>query len=144
MKNPNNEKEKVTYSCKGFNVTGDCRKKQCEKGLGLCLQKVSGSSKRPTLKPNSPVTSRPPKILPSKDQKIDKMIVNMGSDGTDDDVKIKICSQDNKVCCESDKLSHFLKSEWVKDKKETWEAEKFGKKCRNQVFKVLCYDTYLN
>jgi hypothetical protein len=57
----------------------------------------------------------------------------MGPDGTDDNVKIKICSDDNTVCSESDKLSHLLKSEWVKDKKETWKAKEFGK-CKDQVF----------
>ena len=141
MKNPLNDKEKTTYSCKGFDVVGDCSKKQnkqCEKDLGTCLQKVAGSVSPPASPqkpriPPRPSSNRP--LVPTKDQKIDKIIVNMGPDGTDDNVRIKICSDDNSVCCESDKLSHLLKPEWVKDKKETWEAKKFGK-CKNQVFKV--------
>ena len=138
MKNPINATEKTTYSCRGFTVTGDCNKepnKLCTKPLGLCLSKVVAPASRPTIKPNSRVTIRPP-AKSSKDQKIDKMIVNMGSDGTRDDVKIKICSDGNAVCCVSDKLSHLLSREWVENKKEVWEAGQFGK-CKKQVFKVI-------
>ena len=141
MKNSLNEKEKTTYSCLGFDINDDCSKKpnkQCEKDLGSCLQKRatgSGPATRPPVNPRPRAPSTRP-ILQSKDQKIDKMVVNIGSDGTDDDVRIKICSDDNTVCCESDKLSHLLKSEWVKDKQETWEAKKFGSKCKKQIFKV--------
>ena len=145
MKNPLKEKEKTTYSCRGFSVIGDCStkpNKQCTKDLGLCLQKVTGSGGRLPLNPSSRVTTRRPIIL-TKDQKVDKMIVNMGSEGTKDDVKIKICSEDNSVCCVSDKLSHLLKKEWIKDKVETWESGKFGK-CKNQVFKVIFSNTDLN
>ena len=99
MKDPTNDKEKITYSCSEFIVAEDCSKKtnkQCEEDLGICLKK-SGPlpAASPTLRPR----------IKTKDQKIDKMVVNMGSDGTKDDVKIKICSDDNAVCCESDKLS---------------------------------------
>ena len=59
----------------------------------------------------------------------------MGPDGTKDDVKIKICSDGNAVCCTSDKLSHLLSKEWVENKQETWESGKFGK-CKKEVFKV--------
>jgi len=139
MKNPLNDKEKTSYSCKGFDVVGDCSKKpnkQCEQDLGACLQKVSGSPPASPQRPRTP--PRPSSNRPNvrtKDQKIDKMVVNMGPDGTDDDVKVKICSDDNSVCCESGKLSHLLKSEWVKNKQETWEAKKFGD-CKKQVFKI--------
>ena len=80
------------------------------------------------------------KIL--KDQKIDKMVVNMGPDGTKDDVKIKICSDGNAVCCTSDKLSHLLSKEWVENKQETWESGKFGK-CKKDIFKVLQYSKFI-
>ena len=118
-----NDKEKTTYSCSGFSVVGDCKlniDKVCTKDLGACLQKGStGSLSRPSSPTNQrtpppstrgptrpPTPTRPNKIL--KDQKIDKMVVNMGPDGTKDDVKIKICSGGNRVCCTSAKLSHFF------------------------------------
>ena len=129
MKDPTNDKEKITYSCSGFIVAEDCSKKtnkQCEKDLGICLKK-SGPlpAASPTLRPR----------IKTKDQKINKMVVNMGPDGTKDDVKIKICSDGNAVCCTSGKLSHVFSGEWVKNKQETWDAGDFGK-CKKEVFKV--------
>merc|ERR1719384_2189628 len=49
---------------------------------------------------------------------------------------MKIRSEDNTVCCTSDKLSHLLSREWQENKQETWEAGKFGSKCKKQVFKI--------
>ena len=60
----------------------------------------------------------------------------MGADGTRDDVKLKICSDGNAVCCTSDKLSNLLSREWVENKQETWASGKFGK-CKKSVFKVM-------
>lgn len=103
------------------------------------------TSRRPTRTSNRPPVkpqSRLPAVRSLIDQKIDKMIVNMGLDGTRNDVKIKVCSQDDvaqqDVCCTSDKLSHLLSSEWVGNKTEIWEAKKFGKACKNKVFRVIC------
>ena len=151
--------DQTRFKCEGFQFLNDCKNKPnglCTYSFRNCqnckLTKCDGkpasnkqpaspqnpripprpSNNRPTV-PTKPSSNRRP--VPTKDQKIDKVIVNMGPDGTDDNVKIKICSDDNTVCCESDKLSHLLKSEWVKDKKETWKAKEFGK-CKNQVFKV--------
>ena len=64
------------------------------------------------------------------------MVVNMGPNGTRDDVRIKVCSDYNSTCCFSDELSHLLSREWVKDKQETWDAGDFGRKCKKQIFKV--------
>ena len=128
MKNPLNEKEKTTYSCNGFAITEDCsakRTKECSKDLGSCI-KSNGNQPKP-----SPRTTRRP-VLPSKDQKIAKMVVNMGTDGTRDDVKMKICSEDNTICCTSDKLSHLLSREWQENKQETWEVGKLGSKCKSK------------
>ena len=130
MKTNLNDKEKTTYSCNGFSVLEDCstkKNKECIKDLGTCRRSNGNNgSIRDTRKP----------IISTKDQKISKMVVTMGSDGTKDDVKMKICSEDNTVCCVSDKLSNLLSREWVENKVETWEASKFGK-CKNQVFKVF-------
>ena len=38
MKNAQNEKEKTTFSCSGFTLTGDCSKKECSKDL-ICFKK---------------------------------------------------------------------------------------------------------
>ena len=55
---------------------------------------------------------------------INKIVVQVGPDGTDDDVTMKIC--DTSKCCTTKKLSHTLSSEWVKDKVETWDGSKLG------------------
>ena len=128
MKNPLDEKETITYSCNGFSITGDCEKKECTKDLGrLCFASSGG-------KPNPSFTTRSPVI--AKDLKIERMIVNMGSEGTRDDVRMKICSTDRSICCDSGELSHLLSREWVENKQETWDAGDFGK-CKKQIFKVM-------
>ena len=71
MKNPSNEKEKTTYSCRGFTITGDCSlkpNKQCVKSLGQCLSQILPPPARPTKnpnpRPNPRATTRPPKAPP--------------------------------------------------------------------------------
>ena len=128
MKNPLNEKETTTYKCNGFSVVEDCTtrpNKECVKDLGFCFSTnaaglVRGSSS-PSLK---------------KDLKFEKLTVNMGPDGTKDDVHIQLCSQDKKgtFCCDSGELSHLLSSEWVKDKQEVWDAGDSGK-CKKAIFR---------
>ena len=44
-----------------------------------------------------------------------KIEVQVGAVGSDDDIRIKICS--GATCCSTDKLSNLLGREWVKNKK---------------------------
>ena len=153
--------DQTRFACEGFKLQGDCRKrngcqysfrdcKNCKLakcgGVGRPASRPGTSDKRPakpisrpTKPSNRPAVKPPLRVL--VDQKIDKMIVNMGPVGTKDDVKMKICSADdfagNDICCTSDKLSHLLSSEWVGNKTETWEAKKFGKACKKKVFRVI-------
>ena len=53
-----------------------------------------------------------------------KIEVQMGAVGSDDDIRIKICS--GSTCCTTDKLSNLLGREWVAKKKETWDGGKLG------------------
>ena len=130
--------DQTRYKCEGFQFLDDCKNRPnglCNYSFRTCqnckLVKCDGGSNKPTgQKPKLP-------ILPPKDQKIDQMIVYVGADGTRDNVKLKICSQDNSTCCVTGTLSNLLSSEWVKEKQEKWEAGKFGK-CKNQIFKVTC------
>jgi len=67
--------------------------------------------------------------------KINKITVKMGagnSDGTKDDVVMKICGPFSK-CCHTKELSHFLSSEWVKNKTEVWDGGKLGN-CSKTLF----------
>ena len=135
--------DQTRYKCEGFQFLDDCKKRPngaCTYSFRGCqnckLEKCDGRrpSGTPTPRPISRITTRLP-IIPPKGQKIDQMTVYVGADGTDDNVKMKICSEDNSVCCVSGTLSHLLSSEWVKGKQEKWEAGKFGK-CKNQIFRV--------
>ena len=47
-----------------------------------------------------------------------------GNLGSDDDIRLKIC--DKSKCCTTKLLSNLLSSEWVKNKKETWDGSKLG------------------
>ena len=139
MKNPLNEKEKTTYSCNGFSIAEDCSsksksQKECVKDLGICRRSNGGGNGggSNTVRPNIRATTS----SPLKELKFEKMVVSMGADGTKDDVHVKLCSQDGTMCCDSGELSHFLSSEWVANKKETWDSGDFGK-CKKQIFKVL-------
>lgn len=74
------------------------------------------------------------KTGPYEFMRIEKVDVQMGNDGTDDDVKMKICSDANDVCCEK-KLSHTLKDDWKKNKLETWKKSDFGD-CAKILYKI--------
>ena len=135
MKNPLNEKETTTYKCNGFSVLEDCTKrpnKECVKDLGFCFSTSTASLSRGTSAPS----------LSKKELKFEKLIVNMGPDGTKDDVHIKLCSQDGTNCCDSGELSHLLSSEWVKDKQEVWDAGDFGK-CKKNIFSVSRFSSLI-
>jgi len=56
--------------------------------------------------------------------KINKIVVRVGPDGTDDDVFMQIC--DTAKCCHTKELHHLLSSEWVPNKLETWDGSKLG------------------
>jgi hypothetical protein len=58
--------------------------------------------------------------------------IKIGSDGTDDDVKVGICSDSKTDCCEK-KLSRALSDDWKKNKVEKWKKDKFGD-CAKKIF----------
>ena len=55
---------------------------------------------------------------------IKQVDVQMGSIGSDDDIRIRIC--DEQKCCSTEVLSHFFSGEWVKNKNETWSGDKLN------------------
>jgi len=60
--------------------------------------------------------------------------VTMGNTGTDEDVKVDICSDVNDVCCKT-KLSSRLSDDWSKNDVEVWDESYFGK-CKGMKYKV--------
>ena len=67
-------------------------------------------------------------------QQIKGMQVKMGKSGTDDNVKMEVCSDVNDVCCKK-KLSHTLRDDWKRNSVENWPAKEFGD-CAKIKFKV--------
>lgn len=67
-------------------------------------------------------------------QRMEKVVVQVGPDGTDDDVKVKVASDTNDVACDR-KLSHLLSDDWKKNKLETWLKSSFGD-CKTLQLKV--------
>ena len=51
MKNAQNDKEKITFTCRSFSITGDCSKlpnKECSKDL-ICLKKLKAQPEHPKI-----------------------------------------------------------------------------------------------
>merc|ERR1712106_425240 len=60
---------------------------------------------------------------------VSKLKVQMGNDGTDDAVRVKICSdvnQKNPVCCVTDILKTSRSDDWSKNGLETWNKDVLG------------------
>ena len=89
MENHLNEKGKKTYSCNGFAITEDYsakRTKECSKDLGSCIKSNQN-------KPHQVLAQLEDQFCSQKIKKIAIIVVNMGTDGTKDDVKMKLRRQ---------------------------------------------------
>jgi len=129
---PTSDKKKIErFKCGAFNFGGTDAKK-----INFCPNEKSPltTAPRTTRKPAAPVSAKKPQTsagLPNLQVK--KIVVQVGATGTDDDVTMQIC--DLAKCCTTSKLSHTLSSEWVKNKKETWDGRKLGN-CSNILFRT--------
>lgn len=67
------------------------------------------------------------------------MTVQMGNDGTDDDVQAKICSDEKdlkkKTCCTTPVLSRKSRDDWSRNDLETWTSSRLGS-CKGKTLKV--------
>merc|ERR1712198_332965 len=66
---------------------------------------------------------------------INKLQVQMGQDGTDDDVSVKICSDDKKTCCTTPNLDKTARDDWRKNNLESWSRSYLGS-CKDMKFKI--------
>jgi len=73
------------------------------------------------------------KTSPYVYHRVKKLTVDIGSDGTDDNVKVDICSNYNDVCCKT-KLSGTFSDDWSKNSKEVWEEKHLGD-CKTMLYK---------
>ena len=76
----------------------------------------------------------------------DKIYVEMGDIGSDDDLSVKICennsSKSQGKCCSTKVLSHFFSSEWVSNRNETWSGGKLGN-CSEILFNENSFNLYV-
>ena len=67
---------------------------------------------------------------------VSKIVVTMGNEGTNDDVRVDICSDVDNLCCRA-KLSSLLSDDWSRNDVETWTASDLGQ-CDGVKYKVGC------
>merc|ERR1711874_856376 len=79
---------------------------------------------------NSP--ARSPSL--SSSYSVSKITVQMGDDGTNDDVSLEICNKKSSInCCNTGKLDKSLSDDWSKNDLEVWEKSKVGA-CKTKTF----------
>jgi len=103
------------FKCGSFKFTGaDARKES------FCS--TEGSTK------TAASTANPTKTVGDvKNYKVNTVIVQMGDDGTNDDVSLEVCNAKSALnCCDTGKLSSLLSDDWSKNDKETWKNKDLG------------------
>merc|ERR1712106_470293 len=100
-----------TNTC--FNEISSSKPGSSKRPLPVPVASKPGSSKRPL---PVPVASKP--VVGSANLLVKKIHVQVGADGTDEDISMQIC--DTSKCCTTDTLYHITSDEWVKGKNETW------------------------
>jgi len=67
-------------------------------------------------------------------ERVRKVAVVMGNDGTNDGVRVDICSDLNSVCCRV-KLSSLISDDWSRNDEEVWSGSDLGE-CEDVRYKV--------
>lgn len=66
-----------------------------------------------------------------------EFVAQMGKEGTNDDVFLKVCSDYSpSQCCSTPALKGTLSDDWSSNDKETWGESYFGP-CKDFTFKVI-------
>merc|ERR1712106_1045790 len=113
---PTSDKKKIEkFDCGNYKFGATDTKK-----VNFCLNSNSASLTKTT--PRS-ITS----LADLENYKVNNVVVQMGDDGTNDDVSLEICSSKSALkCCETGKLSGLLSNDWSKNDKETWKNKDLG------------------
>jgi len=78
--------------------------------------------------------ARNPSLSTPTNFNVNKVTVQMGDDGTNDDVSLEICNQKSSInCCDTGKLDKSLSDDWSKNDKEVWEKKYLGG-CKDKTF----------
>jgi len=127
------------YDCGAYNLISPVPKKECGnacvktndcKDLSFAAGVSSSSTKRRTSQRIATATTS----RGNTQEKVKLLNVTMGNDGTNDDVKVKVCSNVDLNCCEV-KLSSTLSDDWSKNDNEIWKEKKFGD-CKGVLYNI--------
>ena len=66
---------------------------------------------------------------------ISRLQVQIGAQGTNEDVSVKICSDDLKTCCETGVLDKSFSDDWSRNSLETWKKSDLGG-CKDKVLTI--------
>ena len=70
---------------------------------------------------------------------LEEIVVQVGKQGTDDDVVLNVCSDIKATeCCTAPALKSRLSDDWSSNDKEKWGEKYFGQ-CRNKTITVSSY-----
>jgi len=67
---------------------------------------------------------------------VNEFTARIGKQGTDDDVRVRLCSDVDGECCDTPVLSSTASDDWSKDSSETWKASRYFGPCKNFKLKV--------
>merc|ERR1712123_1327 len=115
---PTNDKKKIEkFKCGAYKFGATDTQK-----TNFCLNEKAPKTAQTKTTPR-PITS----LADLENYKVNNVVVQMGDDGTNDDVSLEICSSKSALkCCETGKLSGLLSNDWSKNDKETWKNKDLG------------------
>jgi len=119
---PTSDKKKIEkFKCGAYKFGGNDAKK-----VNFCLNENTKTSIQ-TRTTSRPITS----LADLENYKVNTVVVQMGDDGTNDDVSLEICNSNSVLtCCDTGKLSGVLSDDWSKNDKETWKNKDLGPTCK--------------
>jgi len=148
-------KQTQKFVCTNYNIgaTDTVKRSTCtlDKTSRLNCPKVTPkvpsarTTKRPTPPPRkaSLPAGKPPLAEGTENVILQGFEVQVGRDGTKDSVTAKVCSAEQKVCCETPALSQRTGNNWVRNGNATWDGTTLGS-CRDKVFPTKGRTTITN
>jgi len=121
-----------------MNITGQIGKDKKKVTVFKCgsykLSKTDKEKSGSCVDPNQQIIKSlpaPSSVKPKTSYSVNMVSVQIGDDGTDDDVSLEICSKGD--CCDTGKLDKRLRDDWKKKKLEKWEKKHLGS-CKTKTF----------
>lgn len=116
---PTSDKKKIEkFKCGTYKFGGTDSKK-----ANFCLNENPAKTATQTKTTPRSITS----LADLENYKVNNVVVQMGDDGTNDDVSLEICNAKSALsCCDTGKLSGLLSNDWSKNDKETWKNKDIG------------------